>query len=419
MIDYFKAELPGGASAVWENHPALNFFSPLNEQTGEYGSERTAEYRHLQFKIFSSGRATIAGSLHKYWHGEHNGSDFPAWAVQEAICELAHSFGIDPATAQLRALEFGLNVPLPAPATDLLRRAVCYKTLPFDVRTFGGHGYYLQAIAQQYYLKLYDKQRHLASFGLPAAEHLLRAELKASKMMWLRPLRVGVLADLTDPAKLNALGARLDEAFGQVLFGAKDVPASLPPAAQRLLAQGTSPAYWQQLKTQPENFRKTRQRYRALTAQHVPDELAEAAANGIADHWQRLLTPRAVPVLTRSAVPVLTDAPTWSVSTTCPGFNPLCIGVEAEATPTELTVPPVKQCLTCGRDISHQVPSSKYCSEKLYGAAGKRCRNAASNPKHNAKRDIALRLKASALFDQRPYLKLPVKMQMAVCGVFV
>ena len=128
--------------AMWAKHPALNFYTPVSELTGECAPRSEAHYRQLLFRTYPSGRATFEGSLHQLRHGQHNGGPFPAWAVAATIAELAYSFGFRPEQAQLRALEFGLNVPLPSSATDLLRRAVLYKTLPFNLNHFAGLGYY-------------------------------------------------------------------------------------------------------------------------------------------------------------------------------------------------------------------------------------------------------------------------------------
>jgi hypothetical protein len=59
-----------------------------------------------------------------------------------------------------------------------------------------------------------------------------------------------------------------------------------------------------------------------------------------------------------------------------------------------------KQCLTCGRDISGQKSTSKYCSEKLFGREVKRCRNIISN----LRRDELNRYPSQTLFDVDQYL---------------
>jgi len=419
VIDFVKVEVPTGTGAAWAKHPALDFQTPVSELTGECAPRSEARYRQLLFRTYPSGRATFEGSLHQLRHGQHNGGPFPAWAVAATISELAYSFGFRPEQAQLRALEFGLNVPLPASATNLLRQAVLYKTLPFDLRHFGGQGYFLEATAQQYYLKLYDKQRHLASHRYPAATPLLRIELKTRRTEWLRGAGVATLADLTDPAKLATLGAMLVEALDQVLFAAASVPASLSKPVRQLLTAGSHSNYWQCLREEhPASLRKQRQRYRELTAQHAPDPLAQAAVAGLAAGWEHLRTVApCLPYLLEACpqtIPVLTNCPPAPARLNHPGFNRLSIGVE----PAPASMPGVRCCQTCGRDISDQAASARFCSEARYGPAAKRCRNAGSNPRHNTRRALQRAAQQAWLFDMVPYLNLPAsEREFALAGL--
>jgi hypothetical protein len=428
MIDFLKVELPKGIGAAWAKHPALDFITPVNLKTGECAPRSEAQYKQLLFTTYPSGLATMQGSLHKLRHGQHNGGDFPAWAVAATIDELAYSFKFRPAQATLRTLEFGLNVPLPVSATDLLSRAVLYKTLPFDLRHFGGKGYYLEAEAQQYYLKLYNKQQQLAADHYWAPVPLLRVEVKTRRMEWLRDAGITTLADLANPTRLALLGERLAETFDKTLFTAVAIPTHLSKAEQRLLMVGRSPHYWQILqKEHPDSLRKNRQRYRKITAQHVPDVLALAAAKGLKTHWEQLRT--AAPSLPHlislggQTIPELTDLPAVPDRPFFPGFNSLSIGVEVGAG-AAASQPAVRQCQTCGRDITRQAGTSRFCSEAHYGDEGKRCRNAASNPRHNTRRAMKgtaqQSLLAPTLFDIMPYLRLPAAVHdFALAGLTV
>ena len=410
MVDYLKFEVPKEVGAAWAKHRALDFITPVNLGTGEVMPRSEAVYRELVFTTYPSGRATVQGSLHKLRHGQHNGGNFPAGAVADTIAELAYSFKFRPEQAELRALEFGLNVPLPASATDLLSRAVLYKTLPFNLNHFGGRGYYLETAHQQYYLKLYDKERHLTANRYLAPGPLLRTEIKTRRMEWLREVGVATLADLTDSTKLAELGKLLVEAFQQVLFSAVTIPAGLSKAEQRLLIEGRHPRYWQLLhKEHPDSLRKNRQRYRELTAQHTPDLLARAALEGIVNGWEQLRTaPPCLPGLVDLAgqpFPELTDLPATPQRLVIPVFNSLSIGAEPGTVGT-VGGAAVRRCQTCGRDISAQSARSKFCSEALYGKEVKRCRNADSNPRNNTRRALQQATQQAVLFDLVPHLHL-------------
>lgn len=409
MIDFVKVEVPPEVGRGWTTHPALTFYTPVNLKTGECAPRSEATYRNLLFTItiYPSGRATLAGNLHKLRHGQHNGGDFPAWAVAATVAELAYSFGFRPEEAVLHTLEFGLNVPLLVAATTLLRRAVLYKTLPFNLNHFGGKGYYLEATACQYYLKLYDKQRHLVSGRHLDPGPLLRVELKTKRMEWLAQAGVNTLAYLTKPARLAALGELLATAWHNILFAAVAVPAHLPKAVQRLLREGSHLNYWQILNQgHPASLRKYRQRYRELTAHHVPDALVLAAADAVGHHWEHLrLAAPTLPHLTEPAwqtIPELTNYRLAVGAVNYPGFDLLGIGAETSGIDGAM----MRRCQTCGRDISGQAIGARYCSEARYGRAAKKCRNAASNPRHNTRRAVQKIVRECCLFDPLPYVRV-------------
>ena len=79
-------------------------------------------------------------------------------------------------------------------------------------------------------------------------------------------------------------------------------------------------------------------------------------------------------------------------------------GSGALVDPAEVPAAEVRRCPVCGRDISHQHPRSKVCSERIYGKAGKRCRNTLSNRTLTLQRMAA---RGGLLFDQRPFVQPP------------
>ena len=346
----------------------------------------------MELHVHEHGRTMLTGSLHKFWHGQHNGGPFHLDAIGEAVADLSDTFGFKAEVAVLRTLEFGLNVPMPTSAAELIRRAVLYKTSALDLRQYGGKGCYRTAEAQQYYFKLYDKELHLLSMGLASPGPLMRVELKATRMALLAEAGIAKLTDLTKPKPLAALGKLLERAFASVLFAAPSRPATLTRPERQLLTVGANFTYWEDLNKQhPESLRKNRTKYRKLVAKHCPDLLASEASKGITTGWQRLLE-------TPQPIPELTGFTATSSGLLLPGINTLNRVVEP--------VPEPRRCQTCSRDISSQSDKSKFCSEALYGAAGKRCRNAASNPRNNAKRRLWFSSAAQyQLFDVVPYSK--------------
>ena len=387
-----KLQLPNNSLAAMASSPALALFTPTDHETGECQAWCSADYRNITVRAHRDGYTELSGSLHKFWHGEHNGGSFGLDSVREAITDLSDTFHFRAEAAFLRTLEFGINVPLSRSAASLLRRAMLYKTSPLDLNLHGGKGCRRTATAQQYYFKLYDKELQLMAMGYPSPGPLARVELKATRMAFLSAAGITTLADLAKPKSMAALGRLLEQAFANVLFTAPGLPATLTKPERQLLTAGSNFNYWQDLnKQRPESLRKNRTRYRNVVARHCPDVLASEAATGLKEGWQRLLaTAQSVPELT-----ALHIAPSGLV---LPGINTLNRVVEVAPEP--------RRCQTCGRDISGQSERSKYCSQALYGAAGKRCRNAANNPRHNTRRAVQKLLSKAAYFDVLPYIRV-------------
>jgi len=65
-----------------------------------------------------------------------------------------------------------------------------------------------------------------------------------------------------------------------------------------------------------------------------------------------------------------------------------------------------RRCHTCGRALTSSSIRAKFCSEQVWGAAAKKCRNTDSNPRNNFKRGRYYPTPAQyRLFDMVPYSK--------------
>jgi hypothetical protein len=451
MIDLIKFTLPVGLLDKCER---LKFQNTV-EETGEEGEWKTAQYDEFEIRVNNrTGWNEVKGSLHKYWSKSHNGGPFPRWAVAQAMQQLGTALGFDPAQAKPNGFEFGANVPMPTPAKELLRRAVqfCKKGgAPKPLNTkYSEQGLMREVVAEQYYGKLYDKEDQLTAAGYPAPGlHLLRVEVKVRKMQLLHKAGVKTLADLASPAALELMGELLLKHLNSILFA---VPGTLPPtlrtSQRQLLRDGATVGYWDRLAKQPQLRVQVRQ-YR-IAAQLVPDAALDAATQGLRSVWQQLLYEPA-PALSLATVAEPNTIQlypqyrglTWNKekeeaapSQTAEGLlaRSPCLPASLPADdereqpmkgrgpdiPNRYTsssphddderepMPPAARCcLTCGAPIaSHRKPETRYC--------GKKCKNAASNPLHNARRAVNRILSLSTLFDQRPFLRIPEPIRAAV-----
>jgi hypothetical protein len=449
MIDWINTELP---PACLDNS-GLEFSASVITETGELCTE-WSEATHGPFKIRvhnRTRRTELRGSLHKYKRKSHNGDAFPRWEVAQAVQQLADELGFDPAQAQLHGLEFGANVPLEASAKGLLRRGVLHGTKPVDSREWGGRGCLLEAEGQQFFFKLYDKEAQLTDTGYSATGPLLRVELKARKMKFLEKAGIKTLADLANPAALEVMGELLLAHLSKMLFSPPgQLPQTLNQSQQRLLREGASKNYWTE-QPQPK-LRSGLKQYRQLVTQHVQDAQLAAAKEGLRSVWQLLLhQPEPEPAPLVATTPDLVASQITPLSRVLPPSIkereearpfPTAEGLlRAEPTPfnqreaervsegskgkefeeTEsgakefeekfATKPPTPSaprcCQTCGRPLNSRNATAKFCSERELGKAAKKCRNAASNPRNNARRRL-LKIESQALlFDTRPYVKVP------------
>ena len=425
MIDRIYFTLP---PRTLDNCLFLPFKNTSIEATAELCEWKEAHWGAFKIRVHNySGRIEVRGSLHKYWSESHNGGPFPRWAVAQAVQNLAAELKFNPVQGVLHSVEFGANVPMLTPAKGLLCRAILHsrKGCPPKVPTSSHNrrGLMREVEAQQYYLKAYDKEAQLDdSSNDTTGGEALRVELKVCTMQQLKQAGVSTLADLADPAKLEAMGKLLFGHWDSLLFAAPgELPITLRPADRHLLERAARVGYWEGLPV--PQLRVQVKRYRKVYAQCIVDEALRAATQGLRSTWQQLLT-QPEPV---AAVATLAELPTsqlnhWckvlsfeEVETTSP---PLVTNAGAGAL---LPYPPAylavdddrptttaRRCPTCGRVLTSSSSRAKFCTAGEVGQqAAKKCRNTDSNPRNNAVATLRKIESQGLLFDQRPFVRVP------------
>lgn len=290
MIDFYKIGLSEQQPGAWLQNPLLRdsvITSLTNE--GEVREERVF-YRGQTVCVKPGGYVEISGSLHKFYTGATNGTDFSEAAIALSVKDLGEALRFEPSAARLKNVEFGVNIGLPIQAKILLKRALLFGNADFTSRrTFGGDGHQIDAEQQRYTFKAYDKAAQLQSTGTACSGHLLRVEVRATKMLHLAPAKLVTLADLARPGSLAPLGELLVKTWGKVLFrGPAAKLDELPKPRRELLTQGRNAAYWEELS--PASFRKQRGQFRLWTDQHSADPLPAFVGAQLAATWARLLT---------------------------------------------------------------------------------------------------------------------------------
>ncbi len=413
MIDGVKIRIHADAQRRLRSHPELKW-----RNHGKDRKERdryTAKWKGWIFYGDADRCKLIRGSFHKYHHGGTNWQDYTYTQFRDTVATLCDAFGLHDAGLTLAMLEIGVNIVPPIPTADVLQDIVRHfakgrtkNAVPVPMREGNG----IEIKHAGYRFKIYDKMldwidkveskgRHDPAMPRPEGE-IFRFELKANKMRTLAGCHVRTVADLLDPAAWTRLGAFLLAKFDELLIVEPKVPTEgLRPAQRDLLARAADPAYWQAMD------RSTRLRRRKAYATIVESmgphslkatlraliaaKLVELANATVAPRGQRRAkAPRKGKNATVAHLVVkgVTVAPTPPV----PG---------EDATPSEVPSAGVRRCLACGRDISHQDPRSRVCSERLYGKAGKACRNKLSNRSLTLRR---MKERGPLLFDQRPFV---------------
>lgn len=391
MFDGLKLPITGRAQQRLRGHHLLTWKTNGVDRTGR--EKFVARLGAFTFKGDATRCTSMRGSFHKEHHGGENWQDFTREQFAEVVASVCLALGLHPSALRLSNVEVGVNIVPPRPTSDVLRCIVLHRTQrPEPMRQ--GVGIEIRHTA--YRFKIYDKARQ---YGRPG--ELLRFEVAVRKMRTLERYGVRTLADLLDPKVWTAMRGYLLDRFDELLIVEPDILTDgLKPAEVELLNRANDPGYWINLQRRQRS--EKRRTLAAIYCQHAPDGLKATLRGSIASKSEELNSGPIVTTGTRTFTPTgegITSAHPEGRNRT---FSPLALrgaNVRGEVVEVE-----VRRCPVCGRDITHQDPRSRVCSERLYGKEGKRCRNALSN------RSLSLRrmdVRSVPLFDQQPFIQPP------------
>ena len=304
-------------------------------------------YKNLKITLHDSGRVEIAGSLHKYFNdGAHNWNDFTRVDLWDVIHDLCLWVKIAPSQAELKNVEFGVNVVVPFSAQAFLSDLITYKNTAFEKIPVRKGGAAYQVPVFDYYVKCYDKGSQY-----DRGENLLRFEIKVRKMRYLKGAGVRTLQDLLTAQKLTVLGELLFKAWESVTVREPLPLGELTAKEQRIVEVVNSPHQLQQLnRNQRYDARK---KYAQLVERHLRTGRAAnrktIVAGLILDKWEQL---------TRNDV--CTDLQPATHNSEKGRLHTLSIRCKrqeeetAPPPPTTSPAPPVIACKISGVDITHQ-----------------------------------------------------------------
>jgi hypothetical protein len=399
MIDFVKADISYLGQQSLLSNSLLFFIGKFDHKTGvvqEY--PLLASYSSLEITIKSERFILLTGSLHKYWNAlktgvAHNYNDYTFGDFLETLYDLRNKFGIEPAQTTINNIEFGVNLVLPFSPEILLDRMISHRSKSFtSERQIGKH--FRQCQRQRYFLKAYDK-----GLQYNQVANIFRFELKIVRMEHLNGITY--LSDITHHS-MSYMREMLVKNWNEILiWEAVKLPTNLPVFDRNLLLEGKNYTYWQELYDRvPVTYYKRLDKFRQLIKCYGVQKLQGTTHQLILDKCAQLFgaTAGGLQKLTNLLDTGINQLPDVSII----DINSSSI----ELIPITDTVELRRYCKSCGRDITKQKPSSVYCSESLYGAAGKRCRNIATNPRNNLKRQITRYDNTNTLFDTNTLIVL-------------
>ena len=277
MFDGIKIDCRGVNPLRWIDNDLFKFIGCFEVRTGEIlRNPYEANHEGLKIRVIPSTvneslyHGVINGSLHKHFNrGLHNANDFHLSDVETVINGLCRDFGINQESI-IRNLEFGVNIEIPIQAKDFIKKIVSTpKGKVFDFKVHGKKvGKYFAPTQGQYEVKIYDKSAAIEadpdqSNTPPQSKNLLRIEVKAKEMRFLKPYDITKLSDLLVYNKVEKLGMLLVSMFNKLIINDMDT-SKLSEKQLSRAKDFINPLFWQELTHRQRD--KQLLRYRELSA---------------------------------------------------------------------------------------------------------------------------------------------------------
>ncbi|MBO0938699.1 hypothetical protein J2I47_19265 [Fibrella sp. HMF5335] len=425
MIDGLKLLCPNVVVNRWDNVPEItNAMLSVPSSTAEV-VQRKATYHGLTFTSTTSQKTgaqkhIVTGSLHRYYNkGGDNCNQFFIQDLITAIDDLTERFSIDPTSTLIQTLEIGINLSLPYSPTKVIDSMVVCSNKPYSRQVDEKRpGLGLAWAFDDHEVKIYDKGR---LFGY-SDKNQLRVEVRVRKMRFLKEYNVQTLDDLRNPVNVVPLVAKLVEAIERIEF------VDLQPSRLDLLTDAERvdfyrlqrPHAWKRKRSAV--FEKdvastrwqrqdNRERLVYILDKCEAFDFKNDLIRRIIIEWNSLVDQSRLAHV-HTAIDTVTEisqgrgeaheAATFTPldylgvnvvfpQTVSPSIQTANSIIEPppnliETTSSVLELAPDRVCVSCGKTLTSQLSSSRFCSEKYNGrAAARRCRNIMSNQRRSKK----------------------------------
>jgi hypothetical protein len=407
---------PEERAAVWQS----DAFANCDGVPDKYGRLQVKNYKGWTVTFYpATSRLRVQGSLPTFANG-NNLQLLTYPEMQLTIPALAAAVGLPVTRLQVVGLELSLDFESSTSPQSFLETLQHHKHSKFCIvlpRNSAARPLEYVAVHADFNAKLYDKNKWAKQLGLPVlvGQHKLRYEIVMKRARPINALlnrSVITFADLLSPEFYAAAAAELEQRWKEIVRSKPLDYTGLSRKDRDLLATRGSKDHWCGLKAvvAPITVKRHKRRYAELVdamAKRIgPDEydqrfpLALAAllppvATAQIDtflHTSSLLELPSMRVVKEAAPPLVTDVGAGGLLP-CPLA---CPPDDDEREPTTAA----RCCLTCNAPIaSHRKPETRYC--------GNKCKNAASNPGHNARRTLRRIESQPLLFPIREFVRVP------------
>ncbi|AUC84360.1 hypothetical protein CW731_03185 [Polaribacter sp. ALD11] len=234
-----------------KNSDKVDLRTTVNTETAVISDKQTAYYNESIFINITNNRASLKGSIHKYYNiikklGNQNYNDFSYRDFKLALYHLQNSFDIEYCETDVTNLEFGLNIEIEEDPQELIDNHILmydYK-LPNRNDKFRGKGDYIEYKTTDYSLKIYNKSKQNSIKD----RNLLRIELKIIGSRYLKKhFKIYNLNDL-DRNRFQLLFNKLLEHFDKLLIVDRLCLKNTDRMDEMILYQnGINPNYWKRI----------------------------------------------------------------------------------------------------------------------------------------------------------------------------
>jgi hypothetical protein len=419
---------PGEMAAIGRSEA----FAGCDGEPDKYGWVR-AKHRGLNL-AFSQRRAKlrIQGSLATFAKG-HNLHLLTYPELLLACPALAAAVGLPATRLRVIGLELSLDLDSTTSPQLLLETLQHHKGsrfLPIKQRKGVARPMEFVASHANYSMKVYNKGLWEAQHGnyLPAGQHKARVEVVMTRA---RPIDAllnrseTTLADLVTLEFYAAAAAHLEQKWKEVVRKQPLTFVGLNGKERRLLGAGGNLEYWRGLKRDKSimTYKRERKQYKELVAYSAskmpPDEYEQQFSVALAallapvlavqnDTFLHTFSPVDIsPLRIERAAPAPSQTAEGLLAVQCLPVSSPCLSADDDERETTTTTTAARCCLTCRAPLaSHRKPETRYC--------GKQCRNAASNPGHNARRTLHKIESQPLLFPIREFVRVPEQIRAFV-----